>query len=157
MAITRNPMQVFKIARDVYAKAITASGAANRWNREGQMVSYAASSRALATLEMVARRAAIMPTLPYKMMVITMADDPSLYREVPRSSLPLHWYRMDAYPQLQAIGAKWYEERQSLVLKVPSAIIPQESNYIINTNHPEFAAAVQLETSENYFWDSRLL
>jgi len=58
---------------------------------------------------------------------------------------------------MQDVGSTSYEEKQFLILKIPSAIIPQEYNYIINTTHPDFKQKVQLIDVEDYFWDSRLL
>lgn len=63
---------------------------------------------------------------------------------------------MNAYPDLQKIGSNWYQNKESLVLKVPSAVIPKEYNYVINTNHFEFATKVSLVRTEDYFWDERL-
>lgn len=58
---------------------------------------------------------------------------------------------------MQTIGSDWYQARTSLILKVPSAVIPLEYNYIINTEHPDFSDKVSLVRIEDYFWDSRLL
>jgi RES domain-containing protein len=62
-----------------------------------------------------------------------------------------------AYAQLQKIGSTWINSLESLVLKVPSAVIPYEYNLVINTEHPEFDAKVKLVRVEEYFWDPRLL
>jgi len=63
---------------------------------------------------------------------------------------------MDSYPQLQQLGSEWYQSNKSLILKVPSAVIPMEYNYIINTRHPDFQNNVTLVRTEDYFWDERL-
>ena len=47
-------------------------------------------------------------------------------------------------------------ENNSMVLKVPSAIVPKEYNFIINTKHPDFIDKVSLVRTEDYFWDERL-
>ncbi len=44
-----------------------------------------------------------------------------------------------------------------MILRVPSAVIPQEYNYIINTRHPDFLTKVKLLRIEDYFWDERLM
>jgi len=71
--------------------------------------------------------------------------------------LPANWKSIEAYIELQEIGSKWYHSNESLVLKVPSSIIPQEYNYIINTKHPQFATHVILQDVDDFVWDNRLL
>jgi len=66
------------------------------------------------------------------------------------------WRGISAYAQLQAIGSRWYQSESSLILKVPSAVIPQEYNYVINTRHKDFRKKVKLVDSEVYFWDKRI-
>lgn len=150
-------MEVFRIAMARRASELIASGAANRWNRDGQYVIYTASSGSLATLELVVHSSAIRPKTTYRLMIIRLDDDERLYREIKTASLPGDWRLRIAYPALQAIGSEWYTARDSLVLKVPSAVIPREYNYIINTQHPDFDEHVELVDTEEYFWDTRLL
>ncbi|WP_461041930.1 RES family NAD+ phosphorylase [Spirosoma harenae] len=64
---------------------------------------------------------------------------------------------MAGYATLQSTGSSWYTNQESLLLKVPSAIIIYEYNYLINTEHPDFRQHVQLVRTEDYFRDSRLL
>ena len=53
--------------------------------------------------------------------------------------LPLKWFAADPPPQLQRIGGQWLERRESAVLKVPSAIVTEEWNYLLNPMHADFA------------------
>lgn len=91
------------------------------------------------------------------MMVLSISDQPDLITEIKSSELPLDWRTTDAYPELQELGSDWYHSKRSLVLKVPSAVIPQEHNLLINTDHPNFLTDVKLVWTEDYFWDDRLL
>ena len=151
-------MEVFRISSEKYSSVLTASGAAARWNQDRQFVLYTGSSRSLSSLELVVHRASIIPNILYKVMVISLADDRKLYHEVKESELPVNWRFVIAYSELQSIGAEWYNKKTSLILKVPSAIIPQEYNYIINTEHKDFNEQnVLLTRLENFFWDERLL
>jgi RES domain-containing protein len=54
------------------------------------------------------------------------------------------------------IGSEWYKSKRSLILKVPSAVIPKEFNYVINTMHSVFEEKVKLVRNEDYFFDGRL-
>jgi RES domain-containing protein len=150
-------MEVFRISREEYASSLSSSGSANRWNTKGQNVLYAGSSRSLSSLELIVHKGAVKPALQYKVMVISIADDDHLVNQIHMNDLPANWRLFAAYSNLQNIGSDWYNSQESLVMKVPSAVIPFEYNYVINMEHPDFSKAVSLVRTEDYFWDSRLL
>ena len=89
-------------------------------------------------------------------MVISIADDDYLVKQIQIKDLPKDWRSIAAYPNLQSIGSEWYTSRTTLVLKIPSAVISLEYNYVINTEHPDFLSKVSLVRLEDYFWDPRL-
>jgi len=149
-------MEVFKICSEKYSHSLNASGASNRWNKKDEFVIYTGSSRSLSTLETVVHRAAINISIPYKLLTIAI-DDQTVIKEIKVTDLPNNWKSVEAYIELQEIGSNWYHSLESLILKVPSAIISQEYNYIINTKHPLFATNVKLQSVENFDWDKRLL
>lgn len=148
-------LQVYNIRKEKYAVSLRASGTSNRWNKEGEYVIYSGSSRALSVLELVVHRAGINPDHSYKLLVIELDITEEDIEEI--KNLPETWYSLNAYPELQEMGSKWYKLCQKLVLKVPSAIIPQEFNFIINTRHPEFESKVKIKETESFDWDKRLL
>jgi len=150
-------MEVFRISREGYSTSLSSSGSANRWNLKGQKVLYAGSSRSLSSLELIVHKGIVKPALIYKVMVISIDDDDHLVKQIHIRDLPTNWRLFAAYSNLQNIGSDWYTSQESLILKVPSAIIPLEYNYVINTEHPEFTTKVSLVRTEEYFWDSRLL
>lgn len=149
-------MEVFKICREKFSHSLQASGVPNRWNKKDEFVIYTAGSRSLAALESVAHRSAIIAASPYKLLKISMSDD-SVIKEIQLKDLPANWMSIQAYIELQEIGSKWYTSQESLVLKVPSALIKEEFNYVINTKHPLFSTHIILETKEDFIWDKRLL
>jgi len=150
-------MEVFRISQKKHSKELTSSGVANRWNFKDQKVIYTGSTRSLSTLELIVHKNAIKPRLEYKVMIISIADKDSLYKEISSKDLPTNWRKLEAYYKLQKKGSEWYEKQESLILKVPSAVIPLEYNYIINLEHPDFKKNVVHIRNENYFWDSRLV
>jgi len=149
-------MAVFKICKEKYSNSLVASGVPNRWNKKDEFVIYTGGSRALSTLETVVHRSGISFTSPYKLLTI-LINDKKVIKEIDISDLPGNWKTIEAYVELQEIGSKWYRSFESLVLKVPSAIINQEYNYIINTNHPQFKKNIILNSIEDFIWDKRLL
>jgi RES domain-containing protein len=150
-------MEVFRISREEYSTSLSSSGTPNRWNLKGQNVLYTGASRSLSSLELIVHKGAVKPALIYKVMVISIADDDYLTKQIQIKDLSANWRSFAAYSSLQNIGSKWYMAQESLVFRVPSAVIPFEYNYMINTEHPDFPNKVSLVRTEDYFWDSRLL
>jgi RES domain-containing protein len=149
-------MEVYRISIAKYSKKLSASGAPNRWNGENQYVIYAAESRALAALEMVAHRSSKMKKDDFKILTISLPDSKKFIEEIPVSTLPANWKTMKAYSQLQRLGGEWYRSKRKLILKVPSVLVKEEYNYVINTNHSDFEKHVVLKGIEDFKWDNRL-
>ena len=105
---------------------------------------------------MVVHRSGINILNPYKTVEIFIKDS-TLIKEINIKDLPKNWMSIEAYVELQEIGSKWYNSMESLVLKVPSAIIKEEYNFIINTKHPLFSKNIKIEKIEDFVWDRRLL
>ncbi|WP_281225444.1 RES family NAD+ phosphorylase [Flavobacterium aquiphilum] len=150
-------MEVYNIRKEKYSSTLVASGSANRWNKKDEFVIYTGSNRALSTLEMVVHRSYILPSTPYKLLTIEIQEAASFLKEIDPNMLPKNWRSIEAYPTLQDIGSNWYKSQESLVLKIPSVIIPQEYNVVINTKHPLFETHVKITTIEDFIWDERLL
>ena len=106
---------------------------------------------------MVVHRSSISIDNSYKLLVIELNCKESEILEVNESLLPKNWQSVEAYPKLQEIGSDWYQNFEYLVMRVPSAIIPKEYNYLLNTRHPDFKKKVKIKELENYEWDNRLL
>jgi RES domain-containing protein len=65
----------------------------------------------------------------------------------------------DAIPPDASIrfGTQWARERRSVVLRVPSVMIPSESNFVLNPAHPTFKRAVRIGAARPFAFDRRLL
>lgn len=150
-------MLLYNIRKAKYAHSLVASGVENRWNRNNEFVIYAGSSRALSALEMVVHRSSIQIGAEYKLLVIEVLVEQNDIFDVHMGNLPLDWQKLNAYPALQFIGSEWYQRQNFLLMKVPSVIVPQESNYVINTAHPDFKNKIKIKESEDFKWDVRLL
>lgn len=150
-------MLVYRITTEKYSSKLSASGAANRWNQEGEFVIYAAESRSLASLELVVHRSSIKTNIKYRVLVIEIEVSKSQIEVIKIDQLPKNWRNVASYNNLQVIGSEWYKKKSKLLLQIPSAVIPKENNYIINTKHDYFQSKVKLIEIENYFWDERLL
>jgi RES domain-containing protein len=147
-------MEIYRIALASFS-TLTASGKPGRWNSAGSEIIYAAESRSLACLEIIVHTSTLALTDNFKIMVIS-APGGSI-TEISNANLPENWNQTDnnAYELCRKTGDDWAAENKSLILKVPSAIIKGEYNFLINVNHPEFKS-VKLKHTEPFFFDPRL-
>lgn len=106
-----------------------------RWNRKGIHMIYTAGSLALAALEMVVHlpKDAI---LYNHYVCIPVQFDSGQVIELAMPDLPENWNDNPPPESTQQIGSSWMIEKSSLVLKVPSSVIPEEHNFLINPLHP---------------------
>jgi len=147
-------MLIYCICRAEFATDLNASGFAGRWNLDRQWVIYASATRSLAALEQMANRGRSGLSMPYRVMAI---DVPSTsIHTVSPEMLPTDWRLLSGYGRLQDFGARWYRRMDSLLLSVPSVLVPQEYNYLIHTKHPDFCSKVRLVGVEDFNWDRRL-
>lgn len=131
-------MELFRISLAVYADKLYAPGFPGRWNLEGEEVIYASSSRSLACLENMVHRKGRGDNLKYSTMVI-YAPDTSSVTQVNLSDLPTDWNQGSDFSYSQSIGSQWFSKKKTLLLRVPSAVVPDEYNYVIHTRHPEYS------------------
>ena len=125
-----------------------------RWNSPGVAVVYASESRALATLEVLAGLQTNSP-LPEYVLFPAEFDD-SIVVSVEPEELPADWRRNPPPPSTQRLGDDWIASGASAVLKVPSALVPQESHYLLNPRHPAFSE-VRIGQPERFAMDPHLI
>lgn len=146
-------MIVYRIAHRKYAYGLSVSGLEGRWNSGGKQVLYTSENVSLALLENLIYRAGFGFNGDYKIMIIQIPDQKM--EEILVKNLPNNWRAMEAYPQLQKAGDAWYESRSRLCLKVPSSVIPDNFNIILNAAHTDFKD-VKLIATLDYEPDERL-
>ncbi|MDZ7605873.1 MAG: RES family NAD+ phosphorylase [Cyclobacteriaceae bacterium] len=147
-------MIVYRISLSKYTGELNSSGVANRWNSQFQYVIYCSENISLCALELLAHTSGIRPTGEFKILHIEIADAAKI-TAVDVSQLPMDWFQLPGYPITQKMGSEWYEAKLTLLMKVPSAIIQSEFNYIINTQHQDFIGQVKLVDAKDFFWDNR--
>ena len=147
-------MFVYRITLAKYASSLHASGNPARWNAKDVKMIYTASSRALACLENVVHRSGIGLKKAFRTMVIEIPNGLPITR-IDKSSLLPDWHEFINYPYTQNLGTVWLKNMETAVLQVPSAIIPEEHNYLLNPLHPDFAK-IKLVSSEAFSFDPRI-
>jgi len=107
-----------------------------RWTSVGRRAVYASSTVALATLEMIAHLDSTAPLPAYTLIEVTVPE--TLITAVDVAALPSDWRQYPSPPDLRAVGDAWLDTKASTVLKVPSALVAVEYNYVLNPEHPDF-------------------
>jgi RES domain-containing protein len=125
-----------------------------RWTSPGFQAVYASESRALATLEVLAGLQTNSP-LPGYVLIPAEFDD-SLVVAIELEDVPADWRQNPPAPSTQRLGDEWIARRESAVLRVPSALVPRESNYVLNPRHPDFST-IRVGEPEPVAMDPRLL
>lgn len=139
------------VRRERAADALTGEGArryGGRWNSPGAAVVYASESRALAVLETFVHLTLEARVIAFVLLTLELPGRAQLRR------------RADARPPRslatsQEAGDAWLEDGDSLALVVPSLIVPQERNYVLNVAHPQFSG-VTVAGTEPFSFDERL-
>lgn len=126
-------------ARHREAEAFTGEGAARRagrWNPKGVRVAYCAESRSLAALEVLVNvhDATLLFAQVWVLVPVELSAD--LIERPAR--VPENWRATPYGSETQDFGAAWVQERRSAVLRVPSAVVLGEFNYLLNPAHPDF-------------------
>lgn len=148
-------MIVYRITSGAYQFDISGEGAmlaGGRWNPKGVRALYASQYISLSILEILVRADKF--TLPdgYVLLSIELPED--AITKIELDSLKKNWDAHIEYTQY--IGEQFLKENKSLVLKVPSAIVPQEHNFIFNPVHKD-SKKIKVVSSELLQLDKRLL
>jgi RES domain-containing protein len=125
-----------------------------RWNSIGTRLVYTSESLALAAIEILA--GGISTGLLGSFAKIPVDFDGSLVEALPVSRIPKDWSGYPPGLKTQIIGDAWVRESKSVLLKVPSVVIREEFNYLINPAHPNFKK-LAIGKSEDFSFDKRLI
>ncbi len=150
-------MKVYRLARKKYAVELSGKGSAkscNRWNSVGVEMIYCAESRALAMAEVAVHLS--LATLPgdFVMLEISAPDTLSTIF-LKEEDLPDEWNAFPHNVSTQKIGDKFIQSKQACILKVPSAVVKGDFNYLINPYHDDFKK-IKISKMENFPFDRRI-
>lgn len=146
-------------ARDYQAHDLSGRGAeltGGRWNRKGRPVVYTASSVSLACLETVVHLGAATLPLNRFLVQVDVPDDIWAARIVHTAGrLPVGWNAVPEGMVSLDIGDDWLKNGGTALLQVPSVIVPEEHNVLINPRHPD-AGRISAAKVRQWLYDSRL-
>jgi len=146
-------MELFRITRSEYQNDLSGIGAyrfGGRWNSAGNSMLYTSSRRSLAMLEILVHWQRPTPPPDY-VVVVLFVPDTLASTHIPYTS---HDWQMEQQWSKDT-GDSWLNEKKTLLMRVPSVIVPSEWNYLINADHPD-AKSIKVIHIEPFQFDNRL-
>jgi RES domain-containing protein len=151
-------MRIWRLVKSKYAaSAFDGEGArvhGGRWNSVGMPAVYGADSAALAVLEVLVHLGDVRPLSAYSMVSTNVPD--ALIEDVNKTTMPKDWDAFPAAPQVQAFGDAWLRSGRALALRLPSVVVREGSNLLINPAHIKFAR-LTVEEPRAFRFGSRLV
>lgn len=151
-------MEVFRISRSRYIDDLTGTGsrmAGGRWNSKGTAVVYTSGYRSLAALELLVH--VPQKNLTQDFVIATIHIPDHIYiKNLTKEILPKDWRSITINPGLQIMGDAWIKEGKFCLLRVPSVVIPEEWNYLINPLHSD-SKHIKISKKYPFVLDKRLM
>jgi len=149
-------MKVFRLTKTKYAQDLSGTGSekwGGRWNSQGIPMIYTSQSRALCTAEIAVHSP--MGSLPDDYVLITLEIPGHSIFILSHLQLPMDWKAIPPAQSTRKIGDQFFKDRKFLSMKVPSIIVQDEFNFLINPRHPRMKD-VEIAAIEPFDFDARL-
>lgn len=150
-------VRAWRIVKTRHARrAFTGEGAreyGGRWTGKGVAAVYTSATQSLALLEVLVHLGSAAPLASYTTIPVDF-DEALVWRPRPRD-LPEGWRVIPAPAAVRSFGDAWVQSGRSAVLAVPSAVVPAETNYVMNPAHPRFGE-IRIGKAEPFAVDVRL-
>ena len=150
-------MKLYRSCSFKYLHDLSGAGArinGGRWNSVGRAALYTSESKSLAILEVLANTPLAILRANFSILTLEITGSFST-DEYTLSDLPAGW---NAYPvpvSVTRMGDRWLTAGKTLLLKVPSVIVPSEYNVIVNPMHPDFSK-IKITATEKLVIDKRI-
>jgi RES domain-containing protein len=150
-------MRAYRLASKAHqATAFNGEGArlaGGRWNHKGKRVVYCSESRALAAMELFVN---LDPSLAPPELVFIGVDVPDdVITVVAQADLPSNWNDYPAPDDVRDIGTDWITKKTSAALVVPSVVMPEERNVLLNPEHTDFGR-IKIGKASQFRFDGRM-
>jgi len=149
-------MIVYRLAPTRFANDLTGEGArlfGGRWNHPGIACLYASESRALAVLEYSVNTGAA--HIPPALSIITINTGTASFGEIKESALPPDWNTIPTPSSTKDFGSAILTSSKTAIIRIPSAIITSEYNFLLNPAHRDARKFKILELSD-FHYDLRI-
>ena len=125
-----------------------------RWNPQGLRATYLSATRSLAALEVLVHQTERVPSGRFLFFEVRFPE--RLVETISSDDLEADWRKYPPRNSTVALGGGWLKARSSPVLRVPSIMIPEESNYLLNPEHPR-AEEIETGNPRTFTFDPRFL
>jgi RES domain-containing protein len=149
-------MRAWRIAAEPWAKDKTGVGAARnggRWNSKGTFAIYLGMTPEICALEKLAHSGRPLPD-NLVLVAVTLPDDPKLYRRPIK--LPPDWKRLPPSAATAQFGDRILADTAVLGFFVPSVLMPESENLVLNPAHPAMKKWVRFKVVREFRYDTRL-
>lgn len=149
-------MIVYRLSRAKYSHDLSGKGAelaGARWNSKGIALVYTGQTIALCMAEVAVHIPFGIIPIDYELITLEIPDEEIF--ELKKSQLPEDWKSLPNSFSTQGIGDEFVKKGKQMILKVPSAVVQGEFNYLINPLHPKIKK-VKIKKTETFSFDQRL-
>lgn len=149
-------MIVYRLTNEKYKEDLTGRGAelaGGRWNYKGTPLLYTSSSRALCMAEVAVHTP--LGKTPLNYFILEIEIPKGSMKVLKEKDMPQLWRSFPHFPTTRNIGNDFAEANKKLVLKVPSAVVQGDFNYLINPKH-KLMSKVKIVKAEPFTFDKRL-
>lgn len=150
-------IRAWRMVREARAgEAFTGEGArqfGGRWNFPGTPIVYTSEHQSLAALETLVH---LVPRGSFRYAILAVDFEEGLVERLLAATLPARWRTEPPDATTMHIGSDWVRSLRTAVLAVPSVLIPQETNYLLNPFHPTFGQ-IRVQAPIEFTFDPRLL
>lgn len=148
----------FRVVKERHASdAFSGEGSrrfGGRWNHKGTAVVYFSDTLALAALEQFIHLGREGLHITFVYFVIDIPEQVPV-KEIEFGALPEDWRREPPPNSTKKLGTRWVKSKESVLLRVPSVILPIGFNYIADVTHPEFND-IKISEPQPFTFDSRM-
>ncbi len=149
-------MLVYRLSKEQYSSDLSGYGAklyGGRWNLIGIPCLYTSQSRALALLEFTANVG--LDFIPPKLCFSVIEIQDELIETIKNEDLPLNWKAIPSSSSTQIFGSEKLKNSELPIFRVPSVVIPNEFNFIINPSKLTLEN-IKVIAVEEYQYDYRI-
>jgi RES domain-containing protein len=151
-------LYLYRLTRKSYASDLSGNVSAlygTRWSSKGKKIFFTSSSIPLASLEVLANLGNVMVVEDFVTVKYVIPSNIQITM-IYESDLPKNWNGQSILNETIMFGDSWLEKNETCILSVPSTIIPNERNYVLNPDN-RFFKELTIKKVEDFKFDKRLL
>ncbi len=152
-------MEVFRLSHTQFSMDLSGQGAklyGGRWNSIGTPMLYTSGHISLCALELACNSGGLIGLKNLALTCITISNK-AIIEKLDLKDLPKNWNTHPSSNANKILGDQFLKGTSAIALAVPSVLVPEEFNYLINPLHPSFEKWVQILWNKPFTFDNRIL